>query len=199
MSLQENLREFDKFYTSGSAAKTCDNCPPAGAGLISGGHLGTRRAAKLGSGAAAEKTGGGNDGEPSHGGPAAGRPLVSRDDTAALFQNQEQPAQTRLADPPYVRTRAISDVNTAAAAAAAAISSGDWATAETQTMVAMAYLAAIPNSELGGLSKLEYSRTDLAELLKQIRLNRNAAAIGAAGGVRRQKTKYKRAGLTDDC
>lgn len=94
---------------------------------------------------------------------------------------------------------AISDVNTAAAAAAAAISSGDWATAETQTMVAMAYLAAIPNSELGGLSKLEYSRTDLAELLKQIRLNRNAAAIGAAGGVRRQKTKYKRAGLTDDC
>lgn len=87
-----------------------------------------------------------------------------------------------------------SDVNTAAAAAVAAIEDGDWATAETKVMAALAYLAVLPDSTLGGSagagSMLTYDRTALQRLLTEVRRNRNAAAIGAAGGMRTTKVKY---------
>lgn len=93
---------------------------------------------------------------------------------------------------------AISDVTTAATAAAAAIDAGDWAAAETQVLKAITLLAVIPNSEMGGLSKVEY-RGELQGLLAEVRKNRTAAAVGTAGGVRSQKTKYKRATADDEC
>lgn len=95
---------------------------------------------------------------------------------------------------------AISDVNTAVTAATAAIDAGDWATAETELMKAGTYLAAVPDSKLGsGTSELMYDRQAIAGMLKQVRMNRQAAAHATAGGPRTTKLKFVRADTDDEC
>jgi len=82
-----------------------------------------------------------------------------------------------------------SDVATAMAAAAAALASGDYDTAEDQALAAQAHLAAMPDSTKGSTG-LQWSDARINQFIHNVRLRRNRS-LAATLGV--QRTKITRA------
>ena len=89
---------------------------------------------------------------------------------------------------------AASDVNTAMTAAAAALASGDHATALTQALIAQGYLAAIPNT-VDQQQELQWDHNGIENFIGNLRTAESAAAAAASGscGIRRAKVTYVRA------
>jgi len=86
---------------------------------------------------------------------------------------------------------AASDVNTAMAAAIAALESGDLATALTKALAAQGYLAAMPNSSTGE-TELSWSDARIQQFVENLRRQQTVSAV-STNGLRRSKTTYVRA------
>lgn len=93
----------------------------------------------------------------------------------------------------------LSDVQTKLSAAAAAILSGDYATAYSYALAAQTLLAGIPDSSFGANPGVQLRfRETIEQTLVNIRHAKAAAAAAAAGGITQIPVLYERADVSDD-
>ncbi len=88
---------------------------------------------------------------------------------------------------------AAADVNTAMAAAVAALTAGDHATALTQALAAQGYMAVLPDGSApgagggGGAHEMTWDSTKIQDFIGNLRRRQSAAA-----GIQRTKITYTR-------
>lgn len=83
------------------------------------------------------------------------------------------------------------EVKTLCAAAAAAIESADWSTAERKLMAAKAILSGLPNTGAAGAT-IQYERQSIDSLLAMVRQNQAMDGINQSGMQRVPITYHRR-------
>ena len=91
---------------------------------------------------------------------------------------------------------AASDVDTAMTAAQAALTSGDYATAIERAVAAQGYLAALPDSELSGVSSLRWDAAKIEHFVRNVRALRRSSQA-ATYGIQTTKITHARTSTSD--